>query len=121
MLHQVGQQFELPLWQVQLHGAAADRLSQQIDGHVFDGQIGGRLPQITPQQRSDTSQQFVDRKSLDHVVVSDSPQPHNSVVDRIASRQRQHKSCLAFRAETAVPVEATAVRQHHVQNHQIDA
>ena len=72
-----------------------------------------------PQQRVDPTDQLDRRERLRHVVVGAHPEPFEQVALGIASRQHDDRH-RALSADPAARVGTRELRQHHVENDQVD-
>src|ERR1022692_90339 len=120
--HQVAQQPELRRRQIDQVTPAADLVAVLIKLDVREREHlpVRRTGTGAAQHGTDPGRQLFQPERLGHVVIAAEGQPRHLVGLGIPGGQEDHRNPAAVRAQPADDVEAAGVRQHHVQDDQVE-
>ena len=98
---------------------AHHRVASGVNHQIAMAQQGGGAAFAAAQGHAHAGQQFLGLEGLDHIIVGSLVQPRHPVGQSVSCGHDQHRHHAARAAQLAKPVQAVAVRQTKVQQHQV--
>ena len=120
MSHQIGQDLELPLGQLQVLAAAQGASLQQVQLQVAGPQDGFAIRLPAPQQGANPGEQFGEGKRLDEVIVCTGVEAGHAVLNVIARGQDQNGCGPAGAAQLGQHFQAALSGQQEIQHDAIE-
>src|SRR3954449_9141758 len=116
--HQVLEQLELALGELDVALAAADLVGVGVELEVAGDQRGGAAGRTAAQQRAQAGQQLLALEGLDEVVVGAGVQPLDARLDRVARGEHEDRH-VAVGAQPAGDLDAVQAGQPEVEQHDV--
>jgi hypothetical protein len=91
-------------------------MRRRIDQQISQDEHPAFISCCTAHERAQASQQFVQRKRFDEVIICPTVKPLHPVFNSIPRRQHQNRRVNLPRAQGATDQNAIFVRQHNIQN-----
>src|SRR5215217_5589957 len=117
--HEVLEQLELALRELDLALAAAHLMGVGVEGEVADAQRGHAARRPPAQQRPHPRQQLLALERLDEVVVRADVEPLDARVERVAGGQHQDRGVVLILAEPPGDVDAVHPGQAQVEHDEV--
>src|SRR5215212_4811797 len=117
--HQVLEQLELALGQLDRALAAMHLVRVRVEGEVADAQRGHPARRPAPQQRAQPREQLLALERLDEVVVGADVEPLDARVERVAGGQHEDGRVVLVLAQASRDVDAVHPRQAQVEHEDV--
>src|SRR6478735_7540048 len=114
--HQVLEQLELALGEVDLARIARDLMRVRVQGEIADAQRGHAARRAAPQQGAHARQQLLALERLDEIVVGADVKTLHARLQRVAGGEHQDRRVIAVVAQALGDVDAVQARQTEVQH-----
>src|SRR5215211_2708212 len=117
--HQVLEQLELALGQLDRALAAMDLVRVGVEGEVADAQRGHPARRSPAQQRAQPREQLLPLERLDEVVVGADVEPFYARVERVTGGQHEDRGVVLVLAQPPRDVDAVHPRQAEVEHEDV--
>src|SRR5437660_4986930 len=120
MAQQVLKELEFATREVERATGSRDFPCRGVHFQISSLETKGLRRTTTAKEGADSSKQFGEREGLHEIVVGTEVQAEDSIVDRVAGRQNEHRRLEAPSSKGFQDFQPISTGKHQIQKHQIE-